>query len=166
MVLEQVRVTLMALGLALMMAPIVATIEPLVELFTKALPNFVPSAPCQGLLTDRRSADLVVPAALGFFMVQNGFQVASVDANPRAIRFLRQSLLVGAAALVFCPVWYASDVASPSHAIIYAALTAFVVTLAPYVSFAAWGLVTAERKSCKRAAQEIVFGMSIRMTTV
>jgi hypothetical protein len=50
-VLEQVRLTLMALGLALMMAPVAATIEPLIELSTMALPNFVPSAPCEGTLS-------------------------------------------------------------------------------------------------------------------
>ncbi len=52
-VVRQVRLTLMAIGLALMMAPIAAAFEPLVEFFSRALPNFMPSAPCQVLLTDR-----------------------------------------------------------------------------------------------------------------
>jgi hypothetical protein len=160
-VVEQARLTLMALGLALMMAPVAATIEPLGELLTKALPNFVPSAPCQGLLTDRRSADLVVLFALAFFLQMNGIQIAAVDANPRASRILLHTMLVGSAASVACPVWYASEVASPStlQVIVYAFLTGFVVNFSPFVSFATWGLATAERKSCKRAAQGIVYGV-------
>jgi hypothetical protein len=75
-------------------------------------------------------------------------------------------MLVGAGASVACPVWYASEVASPGHAIIYALLAGFVVLLAPVVSHAAWGLTTAERKSCKRAAQEIIFGTSVSATAV
>ena len=165
-VLEQVRLTLMALCLALMMAPIAAAVEPLVELFTKALPNIELSPSCQGLPTDRRGVDLVVLAAFSYFTVQNGLQVAAIDANPRARRFLLHTMLVGSAASIFCSVWYASKVASPRHAIIFVALTAFVVTFAPFVSFAAWGLATAERKSCKRAALEIVFGLSVGMVTV
>jgi SAM-dependent methyltransferase len=51
-----------------------ATIEALVELFSRALPNFMPSAPCQGLLTDRRGVDLVVLSALSFFLLLNGYQ--------------------------------------------------------------------------------------------
>jgi hypothetical protein len=35
-------------------------------------------------LTDRRGADLVVLGALTVFLIQNGFQVATVDASPRA----------------------------------------------------------------------------------
>jgi hypothetical protein len=58
-VVEQVRLTLMALGLALMMAPIAAAFEPLIEFFSRALPNFMPSAPCEGLLTDRRGVGQV-----------------------------------------------------------------------------------------------------------
>ena len=165
-VLEQVRLTLMALGLALMVAPVAATIEPLIELFTKSLPNFVPSAPCQGLLTDRRGVGLVVLAALAIFILQNGFLFGAVDVNPRASRLLLHTMLVGAGASVSCPVWYASEVASPGHAIIYAILAGFVVLLAPYVSLAAWGLATAERKSCKRAAQGIIFGTSVSATTM
>jgi hypothetical protein len=38
-------------------------------------------------------------------------------------------------------------------------LIGFVVTLAPLVSFAVAGVATAERRSCKRAAQGIVFGV-------
>jgi hypothetical protein len=167
-VLEQVRLTLMALGLALMMAPVAATIEPLVELFTKALPNFVPSAPCKGLLTDRRGVDLVVLGAMSYFLLQNGFQVAAFDANPRASRFLLHTMLVGSAASVACPVWYASEVASPStlQVIVCAVLSGFVVTFSSYVSFAAWDLATAERRSCKRAAQSIIFGVIISATIV
>jgi hypothetical protein len=167
-VLEQVRLTLMALGLALMMAPVAATIEPLVELFTKALPYFVPSAPCRGLLTDRRGVDLVVLCAIAFFLVQNGFQVAAVDANPRASRLLLHTMLVGSVASVACPVWYASVISSPStlQVIAYGALTGFVVVLAPNVSFAAWGLATAERRSCKRAAQGIFYGVILSAITV
>jgi hypothetical protein len=165
-VLEQVHLTLMALGLALMMAPIAAPIEPLVELFTKALPNIELLPPCHGLLTDRRGVDLVVLAALIIFMLMNGFQIAAVDANARASLFLLHTMLTGAAASVACAAWSASEVVSPSHAVIYATLTGFLGSLAPYVSFAAWRLVTAKRKSCKRAAQEIVFGMSVSMTIV
>jgi hypothetical protein len=67
-VLEQVRLTLMIVGLALMVAPVAATIEPLVELFTKALPNLAPSAPCQALLTERRGVDLVA-LCIGLLLV-------------------------------------------------------------------------------------------------
>jgi hypothetical protein len=165
-VVEQVRLTLMALGLALMMAPVAATIEPLVVFFSRALPNFEPTAPCQGLLTERRGVDLVVLAAVGFLVVMTGVQVAAVDANPRASRVLLHTMLVGSAASFFCSVWYASEVASPSHAIIYACLAGFVVHLAPFVSFAAWGLVTAKRKSCKRAVREVVFGVCVSVNVV
>jgi hypothetical protein len=167
-VVEQVRLTLMALGLALMMAPIAAAIEPLVVFFSRALPSFEPTAPCQGLLTDRRGVDLVVLCALVLFLQQNGFQVAAVDANPRASRLLLHTMLVGSAASVACPVWYASEVASPStlQVIVCAALTGFVVTLASFVSFAAWGLATAEHRNWKRAAQGIVFGVILSATTV
>jgi hypothetical protein len=158
----------MALGLALMMAPIAAAIEPLAKLFSRALPNVELSAPCQGLLTDRRGVGLVVLVAMSFFLLQNCFQVAAVDANPRASRLLLHTMLVGSAASVACPVWYASEVASPSALVSvgYGVLTGFVVTLAPFVSFAAWGLATAERRSCKRAAQGIIFGASVSLTAV
>jgi hypothetical protein len=169
-VVAQVRVTLMAIGLVIMMAPIAAVFEPLVEFFSRALPNFMPLAPCQGLLTDRRGVDLVVVFALGFFVAQTGLQVAVVDANPRAIRFLRQALLVGTAASIVCAMWYASayasTVESPSHAIIYGFMTGFVVTLAPFVSFVAWGLMTAKRKSYKRAVREVFFGVSASVNNV
>ena len=165
-VVEQVRLTLMAVGLALTMAPIAAAIEPLVVFFSSALPNFEPTAPCQGLLTDRRGVDLVVNGVMGYFLTQNCFQVAAVDANARASRRLLHTLLVGAAASIACSAWYASAVASPSHAITYALLIGFVVMMAPFVSFAAWGLVTARRKSCERAVQGIIFGTSVSATAV
>jgi hypothetical protein len=157
----QGRLTLMALGLVLMMAPIAAAIEPLVQFLSRALPNFIPSAPCQGLLTDQRGVDFVVLCALAFFLQSCGFQVASVDANPRASRFLLPLMLVGLVASITCLVWYASKVESPSplQVIAYAFSTGFVVLLAPSCSFATWGVATAKRKSCKRAAQVIVFGV-------
>ena len=108
----------------------------------------------------------MVLAAMGFWLLQNGFQFGAVDVNPRASRLLLHTMLVGSVVSVACPVWYASEVASPSHAIIYAYLTCFVVTLAPFVSFAAWALATAERRSCKRAAQGIIFGTSVSATTM
>jgi hypothetical protein len=168
MVVEQARLTLIALGLALMMAPFAAAFEPLVEFFSRALPNFMPSAPCQGLLTDRRGVDLVVLSALGFFLQQNGFQIAAVDANPRASRLLLHTMLVGSVAAVTCPVWYASKDASlsPLQVIFYAPLAGFVVFFSPFVSYAAWGVATAKRRSCKRAAQEIVYGVMISATAV
>jgi hypothetical protein len=98
-VVEQVHLTLMALGLALMMVPVAATIEPLVDLFSRALPNFEPTAPCQGLVTDRRGVDLVVIATYGCFLAQNSVQVAAVEANPRARRIFQHTLIVGAAPL-------------------------------------------------------------------
>jgi hypothetical protein len=167
-VVEQARLTLMALGLALMMAPVAATIEPLVEFFLRALPNFMPSAPCQGLLMDRRGVDLVVLGALAFLLLQIGFQAAAVDANPRASRLLLHTMLVGVGASVACPVWYASAVASlsPLQVIAYGFLTGFVVTLTPFVSFAVWGVATAERRNCKRAAEGIVYGVILSATTV
>jgi hypothetical protein len=167
-VVEQVRFTLMALGLALMMAPIADAFEPLVEFFSSALPSFMPSAPCQGLLTDRRGVDLVVVSAWGLLLTLNGFQVAAVDANPRASRLLLHTMLVGLVASITCLVWYASKVESPSplQVIAYAFSTSFVVVLAPFVSFAAWGVATAERRNCKRAAEEIVYGVILSATTV
>ncbi len=165
---EQVRLARMALGLALMMAPVAAALEPLVEFFSRALPNFMPSAPCQGLLTDQRGVDIVVLSALSFFLLLNGSQVAAVDANPRASRFLLHTMLVGSVASVTCPVWYASKVESPSplQVIAYAFLTDFVVCFSPIVSFAAWGVATAERRSCKRAAQGIVLCLILSAITV
>jgi hypothetical protein len=167
-VVEQARVTLMALGLALVMAPIAAAFEPLVEFFSRALPKFIPSAPCQGMLTDRRGVDCVVNVALAFFLVLNGGQVAAVDANPRASRLLLHTMLVGSVASVTCPVWYASKVESPSplQVIAYVCLTGFVVCFSPFVSFAAWGVATAKRRSCKQAAQGIVFGVLLGATVV
>jgi hypothetical protein len=163
-----VRLTLMALGLALMMAPIAAALDPLVQFISRALSNFMPSAPCQGLLTDQRGVDLVVLSALAFFLNLNGFQVAAVDANSRASRLLLHTMLVGSVASVTCPVWYASRVESPSplQVIACACLTGFVVCFSPSVSFAAWGVATAKRRSCKRAAQGIVFGVILGATTV
>jgi hypothetical protein len=35
-----------------------------------------------------------------------------------------------------------------------------------FISLAAWGLATAERRSCKRAAQGIVYGVILSATTV
>jgi hypothetical protein len=167
-VVEQARLTLMALGLALMMAPFAAALEPLVQFFSRALPNFMPSAPCRGLLTDQRGVDYVVLSALSFFFLQNGFQVAAVDANPRASRLLLHTMLVGSVASVTCPVWYASKVASlsPLQRIASGFFTGFVVYFSSFVSFAAWGVATAERKSCKRAAQGVVFGVILSATTV
>jgi hypothetical protein len=165
---EQVRLTRMALGLVLMMVPIAAALEPLVQFISRALPNFMPSAPCQGLLTDQRGVDLVVLVALGFFLNLNGFQVAAVDANSRASRLLLHTMLVGAVASVTCPVWYASKVESPSplQVFAYVSLTGFVVLFSPFVSFAAWGVATAKRRSWKRAAQGIVFGLILSATGV
>jgi hypothetical protein len=157
----QVRLTLMALGLALMMAPIAAAFEPLVQFFSRALPKFIPSAPCQDLHTDQRGVDFVVLMALAFFLQWCGFQVAAVDANPRASRFLLPLMLVGLVASTTCLVWYASKVESPSplQVIAYGFLISFVAESTPFVSFAAWGVATAKRKSCKRAAQGIVYGL-------
>jgi hypothetical protein len=167
-VVEQARLTLMALGLALMIAPVAAAFEPLVEFFSGALPNFMPSAPCEGLLTDRRGVDLVVLSALGFFLTQNGVQIASIDANPRASRLLLRTMLVGSVASVTCPVWYASKVESPSplQVLAYAFLTGFVVYSSPLVSISAWGVATAKRRSCKRAAQRIFFSVILSATGV
>ncbi len=77
-------------------------------------------------------------------------------------------MLVGSAASAAWLAWYASELASPSalESIGYGFLTGFVVNLAPCVSSAAWGLATAERRSCKRAAQGIIFGASVSLTTV
>jgi hypothetical protein len=137
-VVEQVRLTLMALGLALMMAPVAATSEPLVELFSRALPKFEPTAPCQGLVTDRRGVDLVVIATYGCFLAQNSVQVAAVEANPRARRIFQHTLVVGAATSVVYSVWYASAISSPRALMtfVYTASADFVVILAPTVSVA------------------------------
>ena len=77
-------------------------------------------------------------------------------------------MLVGSVASVTCPVWYASKVESPSplQVIAYGHLTAFVVIFSPFVSYAAWGVATAKRRSCKRAAQELVFGLILSATIV
>jgi hypothetical protein len=78
------------------------------------------------------------------------------------------TMLVGSVASVTCPVWYASKVESPSplQVIAYASLTGFVVCFSPIVWFAAWGVATAERRSCKRAAQGIVFGVILSAIAV
>jgi hypothetical protein len=167
-VVEQARLTRIALGLALMMAPFAAAFEPLVQFFSRALPNSMPSAPCQGLFTDRRGVDLVVVCALAYFLLQNGFQVASVDANPRASRLLLHTMLVASVASVTCSVWYASKVASPSPLQVIAIFfwIGFVINLTPFVSLAACGFATGERRNCKRAAQGIVYGVILGATSV
>jgi hypothetical protein len=166
-VVEQVRLTLMALGLALIMAPVAAAIEPCAALFTKALPNFVPSLLCEGMLTERRGVHLVILVLLGHLIAMNGFQVAAVEANPRAMRLLWHTLLVGSATGVVFSLWYASAVSSPSalQALGYGVWTAVVVYFVPYVSFTVSGLVTAKRRSSKRAALEIAYGACVSLTS-
>jgi hypothetical protein len=113
-VVRQVQLTLTALGLAFMMVPLAAAIEPYAALFTKALPNFVPSLPCQDILTERRGVHLIALVAINAFIVLNGFQLAAVEANPRATRLLLHTMLAGLGSFVVLPLWYASALSSPS----------------------------------------------------
>jgi hypothetical protein len=166
---QQCRLSLMALGLALMTAPLAAAIEPCAALFTEAVPNFEPSVPCQGLLTERRSGHLVALTALVAFFAQNGFQVTAVGANPRAMRYVWHTMLVGLAACIVLPLWYAFVVSSPPSALFILAAcswTGFVVYFLPCVSHVVLGLATAKRRSCKRATREIAFGASISFFNV
>jgi hypothetical protein len=151
-----------------MTAPLAAAIEPCVALFTEAVPNFEPSLPCKGLLTERRSVHLVALAALTAFLAQNGFQVSAVEANPRAMRYVWHTMLIGLAACIVLPLWYAFVVSSPSALHILAACcwTGFAGYWLPCVSFAVLGLATAKRRSCKRAALEIALGASISVFSV
>jgi hypothetical protein len=167
-VVQQCWLTLMALGLALMTAPVAAAIELCAALFTKALPNFEPSLPCQGLLTERRSIHLVALAALVAFLAQNGFQVAAVEANSRAMSYVWHTMLLGLAACVVLPLWYASVVSSPSvlHVFATCCWTGFLCYFVPCVSFAVLGLARAKRRSCKRTALEIALGTTISVSNV
>ncbi len=166
-VMQQGHLVLMALGLALVIAPFAAAIEPCAGLFIKALPNFVPSPACEGLLTERRGVHVITLSAWAGFFVQNGFQVASFDANPRAKSLLRHTMLVGLAASIAIPVWYASAVSSPStlQLAAYGELSVFLVSVAPFVSFAALRLARAKRRSLKRAAREIAHGVAVSAIT-
>ncbi len=140
-----------------MMAPLAAAIEPCAALFIKALPNFVPSLPCQDILTERRGVHLIALVTLSCFFSVNGVQLAAVEANPRATRLLWHTMLFGSGACVVFPLWYASAASSPSTISIIANsfLTAVVCNLVPHVSFAVWGLATAKRRSCKRARSRL-----------
>ncbi len=165
---HQGLLTLMALGLALIMSPLAAAIEPCVELFTCQLPNFVPSLPCQGLLTEGRGVHLVVCAVLPAFLMLNGILLAAIEANPRARRLLLHTMLVGLAAGVAFPLYYASAAApslSALQVVLYVSVAGIPVFLAPQVSFAFWGLATANRRSWKRAALEIAFGVTVGATS-
>ena len=165
---QQSLLTLMALGLALTIAPVANAIEPAVALVTKALPGFVPSLPCEGLLTEQRGVHIVFIAALASFLTMNGFQITAVEANPRARRFLWHTMLVGSAACAIVPLRYASAMPSASafQVVVHGFLAIFLVYFAPWVSYAVWGLATAKRRSCKRAALELAFGMGGSVTAV
>jgi hypothetical protein len=160
----QARLTLMALGLALTVAPVAAMSEPLLVLVTKRLPNYEPSEPCQGLLMDRHSKALVVISTLGAYFVMNGFQVAAVEANARAVHRLRWSLLVGALVTVTYPALYASTVTvSPStfEAVAFVALGLVSVFWLPAVSHVAYRLALAKRRRWKRSLLAIINGMTL-----
>jgi hypothetical protein len=168
MVVNQLRLTLMAFGIALLMAPVAAAFEPLVEFFIKSLPSFSPSASCRGLLTDQSGVDLVVVSGLSSLVLRNGFQVAAVDANPRAIRLLRHTLLVGPVVFIVFPAWYASAVSSPTAFTVcaYSALGFVVVDSVPSISDAACRLATARRKSYTRAARGLIGSLCVTTVTI
>jgi hypothetical protein len=169
---EQLRLTLLALGLALLVAPFAAAIEPFVALTARALPNYAPSAPCQGFFTERRSVDCVVLGAISFYLCLNAGQVTVIlsDAanRARAYRFLWHSVVVGAAAAGVFLLWYSSATSSPSivHAIALSFVCGGVVWFAPFFSFACRGLVVAKRRSYTRAALDIAYGACISVSMV
>ncbi len=105
----------------------------------------------------------MVLGAISTLLIHNGYQVAALDANPRARRFLLPTMLIGSVTSATYSVWYASKVApqSPLQVIAYTLFAGFLVTLTPVLSFAVWGFATAERRSCKRAVKGIVFGVML-----
>ena len=160
----QARLALVALGLALSVAPVAALIEPLVELLSMRLPNYEPSEPCQGLVTDRHSNSLVVNSTLGALFVMNGFQVAAVEANARAAHRLRWTLLVGALVAATYPAWYASAVTiSPSsfEAVAYVALGLVSVFWLPAVSHVVCRLAWAKRRRWRHSLLAIINGITL-----
>ncbi len=105
----------------------------------------------------------MVLSLLATLLIHNGYQVATVDANPRARRFLLPTMLIGSVTAATYSVWYASKVAplNSLQVIAYCFSASFLVTVTPVVSFTVWGFATAERRSCKRAAKGIVFGVML-----
>jgi hypothetical protein len=165
-VMQQSLLTLLAIGLTLTIAPVAIAIEPAVTLVTKALPGFMSSLPCEGLFTERRGVHIVFIAALASFLAMNGFQITAVEANPRASRLLLHTMLVGLAACVVVPLWYASAMPSASalQVVAHGYLAIFLVYFAPWVSYAVSGLATANRRSYKLAALQLVFGVTASAT--
>jgi hypothetical protein len=165
---EQARLTLMAFGLGLAMLPLSAALEPLVLLFVaRALPGFETSAPCQGLLTDRRNTDLVFMANVSMVLGLIGVVVAACEVTPRIWRYLLHSLVLCPAAAVACTAWYASGASTPSAPQkVFASwfLSCFIIAFVPHLSFAASGLATAKRRKWRRAA--VGFAVGVAMSAV
>jgi hypothetical protein len=164
---QQVRLTLMAFGLVLIMAPVVAIFEPCVAYMTKSLPNFVSSASCRGLLSEGRGVDLLVCAALGFFLNTGAFFIASVDANPRSSRMLRHQVPAAAASAAYTYM-YASAVSSRGdlEMVVGVLLAGFIVASMPLLSHAVYSFATAARRSLRRAAHQVVFAIAFGVLSV
>jgi hypothetical protein len=159
---EQARLTLMALCLALMIAPLAVLCEPVVALLTGALPGIELSTPCQNLLSERRSVDVIVTVALGAYLSLNGCHVAAVEANEKAVKAIKHTLSVGAATAVLYSAWYAASMpSSPSGSSVVAhdALCLQVVFGLPYISLAVWSFATARRRSWRRVLLDIAKGL-------
>lgn len=111
---------------------------------------------------------LVVCAVLPAFLMLNGVLLAAVEANPRARRLLLHTMLVGLAAGIAFPLYYASVAVSSLsvlQVVLYVSVAGIPVFPAPQVSFAFWGLATAKRRSWKRAALDIAYGVSVGATS-
>ncbi len=159
--LEQLRLTLVALCLALTVAPFAAAMEPLLELLLSRYE--VPSPPCLGLLTDGRSADIVVEVLLSVWLTVSGITVAAVEPSPRSACYLINTLVTGAAGAVLYAAVYVSATSSRpgwlQTTLLCTAASTFVVWL-PFVTHASWKLATAARKRVRRALLQVASGLA------
>jgi hypothetical protein len=161
---EQARLTLVALGLALIVLPLAPAVEAFAGAIAKAMPGFAPTEPCEGLLSDRQSITLVTVTALGGFFIENGVQFSAISTSARAYQYLRHTLLVGGASAVAMPLLY-SFTTGPSpnvhHVLTGAVLCVAFVFWVPFPSHAAWQLAAAKRKSVTRAAMLVAHGTAV-----
>jgi hypothetical protein len=109
---EQLRHTVMALGLSLLVAPVQLLSEVLVRLALHVLPNVRPSPPCGRLLMDKTSTACIAATGLAVCFFQCSMGLVLVGPLRTAPR-----VLVGTATHVLFLVWYNSlgSVAMATH---------------------------------------------------
>jgi hypothetical protein len=100
---EQLRHTVVALGLSLLVPPLLLLTEGLVGLFSQALPNVRPSAPCGRLLMDENSTSCVIALVVGLTFFHCGMGLVLVGPKRTA-----PHTLIGATAHALFLVWYSS----------------------------------------------------------